>query len=62
MKKPLAVTRGINEATQTVIWLCKPIILPRGYFEGPTEVQLNSLEKLDSLWSTNSMKKQDNFI
>ena len=35
-------TYGIQEVAQTLIWSWESIILSIGYFEGPTEVQLNS--------------------
>ena len=33
---------GTNRTLLTVRWPCEPIILSIGYFEAPTEFQLNS--------------------
>ena len=37
---------------------CKPIILSIGFFEGPTEVPMNSWWKAASLWSRSSDRMQ----
>ena len=51
MKEFSDSTYGIQEIAQTFIWSWESIILSIGYFEGPTEVQLNSWWKTVSLWS-----------
>ena len=40
---------GTLGTLQTVKCPCKPIILSIGYFQAPTEVQLNSWKKASSL-------------
>ena len=42
---------GTHGILQTDRWLCEPIILSIGNFDGPTGVQLNSWWKVASLWS-----------
>ena len=43
VKEFLTSTHGTLETPHSVKWPCEPIILWIGHFEGPTEVQLNSL-------------------
>ena len=38
----LVNTDGTQKTLQTVRWLCEPVILSIGHFEGRPEVQLNS--------------------
>ena len=50
----LVNTDGTQKTLQTVRWLCEPVILSIGHFEGRPEVQLNSWWKTADLWSRSS--------
>ena len=54
-------TDGTQKTLQTVRWLCEPVILSIGHFEGPTEFQLKSWWKAASVWTRISKWMQVNF-